>query len=60
LSEDSEIGLKVLGVAASASAAEAQHQVKRGLFLDVVVGQGSTILELLACEDETLLVRRDA
>jgi hypothetical protein len=30
------------------------------LFLDVVVGQGAAILELLAGEDETLLVRRDA
>ena len=28
--------------------------------LDVVVGQGAAILELLASEDESLLVRRDA
>ena len=28
-------------------------------FLDVVVGKGSTVFELLASEDETLLVRRD-
>lgn len=29
-------------------------------FLDVVVGQSATIFELLAGEDETLLVRRNA
>ena len=31
-----------------------------GLLLDVVVGQGAAILQLLAGEDEALLVRRDA
>jgi hypothetical protein len=30
------------------------------LLLDVVVAQGAAILQLLAGEDETLLVRRDA
>ena len=30
------------------------------LLLDVVVGEGAAILELLAGEDETLLVRRNA
>jgi hypothetical protein len=30
------------------------------LFLDVVVGQCATILQLLAREDQTLLIRRDA
>lgn len=30
------------------------------LLLDVVVGEGAAILELLASEDETLLIRRDA
>ena len=34
--------------------------MKRGLFLDVVVGEGAAILELLAGEDETLLVRWDS
>ena len=34
--------------------------MKRGLLRDVVVTQGSTVLELLAGEDEALLVRRDA
>ena len=31
-----------------------------GLLLDVVVGQGAAILQLLAGEDEALLVRRNA
>ena len=30
-----------------------------GLLLDVVVGQGAAVLQLLAGEDETLLVRGD-
>ena len=37
--------------------AQAQHQVERGLLLDVVVGQGAAILQLLAGEDQTLLIR---
>lgn len=31
-----------------------------GLLLDVVVGQGAAILQLLASEDQTLLIRGDA
>ena len=31
-----------------------------GLLLDVVVGQRSAVLELLASEDQALLVRRNA
>jgi len=34
--------------------------VQGRFLLDVVVAQGSAILELLAGEDETLLVRRNA
>jgi hypothetical protein len=30
--------------------------VQRRLLLDVVVGQGAAVLELLACEDQALLV----
>ena len=30
------------------------------LLLDVVIGQGTTILELLASENQALLVRRNA
>jgi len=39
---------------------EAEHEMEGGLLLDVVVAQGAAILELLAREDETLLVGRDA
>jgi len=39
---------------------EAKDEMEGGLFLDVVVGKGSTILKLLASEDETLLVWRNA
>ena len=36
---------------------QTQHQVKGGLLLDVVVSKSATILQLLASEDESLLVR---
>jgi hypothetical protein len=36
---------------------QAQHQVEGGLLLDVVVRQGPAVLQLLAGEDQTLLVR---
>ena len=39
--------------------AETEHQVKGGFLLDVVVGEGSAVLELLAGEDQTLLVGWD-
>jgi len=42
------------------SSTEAEHQVEGGLLLDVVVLKGAAVLELLACEDEALLVRGDA
>eukprot|EP00327_Prymnesium_parvum_P025429 CAMPEP_0113241266 /NCGR_PEP_ID=MMETSP0008_2-20120614/6707_1 /TAXON_ID=97485 /ORGANISM="Prymnesium parvum" /LENGTH=51 /DNA_ID=CAMNT_0000088667 /DNA_START=185 /DNA_END=337 /DNA_ORIENTATION=+ /assembly_acc=CAM_ASM_000153 len=32
-------------------ATEAEHQVEGGLLLDVVVGEGAPVLELLASED---------
>ena len=37
-----------------------EHEVERGLFLYVVVREGAAVLELLAGEDEALLVGRDA
>ena len=40
--------------------AQAQDQVQGRLLLDVVVRQGTAVLELLAGEDQALLVRRDA
>jgi hypothetical protein len=36
-----------------------EDQVKSGFLLDVVVRQGTTILELLTSENQTLLVRGD-
>ena len=39
---------------------QAQHQVERGLLLDVVVGERAAVFELLPGEDQTLLIRRDA
>jgi len=36
--------------------AEAEDQVEGGLLLDVVVGEGAAVLELLASEDEALLI----
>jgi hypothetical protein len=39
---------------------EAQDEMQGGLLLNVVVGERATVLKLLAGEDETLLVRRDA
>ena len=39
---------------------EAEHEMEGRLLLDVVVTQGAAILELLAREDESLLVGRDA
>jgi hypothetical protein len=39
---------------------ETKNQVQGGLLLNVVVTQGTTILKLLAGEDKTLLVGRDA
>merc|ERR1712165_336028 len=38
---------------------QTKDQVEGGLLLDVVVGEGSAILKLLASEDQPLLVRRD-
>merc|ERR1712056_79532 len=42
------------------SSPETEDQVESGLLLDVVVGEGPSVLELLASEDQPLLVRGDA
>jgi hypothetical protein len=42
------------------AAPQAKDEMEGRLFLDVVVGESAAILELLAGEDETLLVWRDA
>ena len=39
------------------AAAQTQHQVERGLLLDVVVGERAAVLELPAGKDQALLVR---
>ena len=41
------------------TATKTEHEVKSRLLLDVVVRESAAILELLAGEDETLLVRGD-
>jgi len=38
---------------------KSQDQVKSGFLLDVVVGKGAAVLELLSSEDESLLIRWD-
>ena len=38
---------------------ESEHEMESGLLLDVVVGEGSTVLELLSSEDESLLIWRN-
>lgn len=38
---------------------QTEHQMKSRLLLDVVIGQGASIFELLAGEDQALLVGRD-
>ena len=42
------------------ASAKTKDEVKGALLLDVVVGKGTAILELLASEDKTLLIRRDS
>ena len=38
---------------------ETKHQVQGALLLDVVIRESATVFQLLASEDETLLIRRD-
>jgi hypothetical protein len=39
---------------------QTEDKVESRLLLNVVVAQGATVFELLASEDKTLLIRRDA
>ena len=39
---------------------ETEHEMEGGLLLDVVIGKSAAVLELLAGEDEALLIGRDA
>jgi hypothetical protein len=50
----------VLLLALLCASPKTKHQVKGGLFLDVVVRQSPAILELLASKDQTLLIRRNS
>ena len=47
-------------VVVAAATKEAEHEVEGRLLLEVVVGEGAAVLELLAREDQALLVGRDA
>ena len=47
------------GNSSSTTTSESEDQVEGGLLLDVVVGEGSAVLELLSSEDESLLIGRD-
>merc|ERR1712100_213935 len=38
------------------ASSQAQDKMERRFFLDVVVGQGATVLQLLASEDQALLI----
>ena len=42
------------------TAPKTQHQVDRGLLLDVVVAEAATVFQLLARENEALVVWGDA
>merc|ERR1719222_1121256 len=42
------------------SSTEPENKVQGTLLLDVVVGEGASVLQLLPCKDETLLVRRNS
>merc|ERR1739848_120153 len=42
------------------STTQTQNQMERRLFLDIVIGQCASVLQLLPCEDQPLLVWRDA
>ncbi len=42
------------------TASESEDEVESGLLLDVVVGEGAAVVELLTREDQSLLIRGDA
>merc|ERR1711907_367624 len=50
----------VLLLSLFATTSQAEDEVKSGLLLDVVIRQSTAILELLASEDQTLLIGRDS
>lgn len=40
------------------TATETEYKMKRGLLLNILIGERATVFKLLASEDESLLVRR--
>ncbi len=64
LAADHLVAVVLLGQQSQAglddTTSQAQHQVKGGLLLDVVVAQSAAILKLLAGKDQTLLIRRNS
>ena len=48
------------GMDRSLTSSESEDKVEGGFLLDVVVGEGSAVLELLSGEDESLLVWGDS
>src|SRR5258705_7285481 len=42
------------------SATETEDEMERQLLLDVIIRKGAVIIQLLACEDKSLLIRREA
>merc|ERR1712180_77495 len=42
------------------SSSEPKNEMESGLLLDVIIGQSSSVFELFSCEDQPLLIRRDA
>ncbi len=42
------------------SSAKAKYEVQSGFLLDVVVGKGTSVFQLLSSKDETLLIWRDS
>ena len=42
------------------TSSETENQMKSGFLLDVVVGEGATVLELFSSEDQSLLIRWDS
>merc|ERR1712098_222182 len=42
------------------TSSKTKNEMEGGLLLDVIIGQSSSIFELFSCEDQPLLIRRDA
>ena len=56
--ESSEGWLNLAG--AETTATKPQDQVEGRLLLNIVIGKGASVLELLSCEDKTLLIGWDS